>query len=208
MSAPRGPDGSVFVISAPSGAGKTTLCKRLLREVSGIEFSVSFTTREAREGESDGADYHFVDREEFERRRRAGEFVEWAVVDGHLYGTSAAAVQEATARGRDTLLDIDSQGAGEIRRLIPKAILIFIMLPSEEALSARLLKRGTEDPEGLARRLGLARGEMEKAPSYDYVVINDDIDACFAKVRTILDAERMNRLRQTGLIDFVRELTR
>ncbi len=200
MSAPRGPVGTVFVISAPSGAGKTTLCKRLLREVPGIEFSVSYTTREARGGEKDGVDYHFVNRAEFERRRLAGEFVEWAVVGGHLYGTSATAVKEATAGGRDTLLDVDSQGASAIRRLIPGAILIFIMPPSKEALSARLRKRGSEDPEGLERRLGLARGELEKAPAYDYVIINDDLEAAYDQLRAVVIAARCRRDRQMARI--------
>ena len=116
--------GTVFVISAPSGAGKTTLCKRLLQELQGIDFSVSFTTRAPREGEREGVDYCFIDREEFERRRRKGEFVEWALVDGQMYGTSGAAVKEATARGHDILLDIDTQGAENIRRLIHDAVLV------------------------------------------------------------------------------------
>jgi guanylate kinase len=205
MSAPRGPEGTVFVISAPSGAGKTTLCKRLLREVSGLEFSVSFTTRPAREGERAGVDYHFVDSGEFDRRQRAEEFVEWAVVDGHLYGTSAAAVSEATALGRDILLDIDSQGASAIRRLIPGAILVFIMPPSKEALGTRLLKRGTEDPEGLARRLGLARGEMERAQGYDYVIVNDDLEVAYDQLRSIVVAARCRRDRQMARI---KEITR
>src|SRR5438093_2100020 len=132
--------GSVFVISAPSGAGKTTLCKRLLQEDGAIDFSVSFTTRPARAEEREGVDYHFVDRTEFERRRERGEFVEWAVVGGHLYGTSATAVQEAAARGRDILLDIDTQGALNIRRLIPEAILTFILPPGWNELKECLEK--------------------------------------------------------------------
>jgi guanylate kinase len=192
--------GAVFVISAPSGAGKTTLCKRLLREVPGIEFSVSCTTRAPRDGERAGVDYHFVDRAEFERRRRRGEFVEWARVDGQLYGTSAEKVKEAIALGRDILLDIDTQGAGHIRRLMPDAVLIFIMPPSLEALGERLLKRGTEGADALARRLSLARGEVVKAPRYDYVIVNDDLEAAYDRLRAIVLAARCRRERQMGRI--------
>jgi len=192
--------GSVFVVSAPSGAGKTTLCKRLLEEVPGIDFSVSFTTRPPREGERDGVDYHFVDRPEFERRRRKGEFVESAVVDGQLYGTSAAAVREATLRGRDILLDIDTQGAEAIKRAIPEAVLIFILPPGREALRERLVKRGTETREAVARRLGLAGGEVERSSMYDYVVINDDLEAAFSQLKAIVLATRCRRERQAGRI--------
>lgn len=188
--------GSVFVISAPSGAGKTTLCKRLLQEDGAIDFSVSFTTRPARAEEREGVDYHFVDRAEFERRRDRGEFVEWAVVGGHLYGTSAVAVQEAAARGRDILLDVDTQGALNIRRLIPGTVLIFILPPGRAALRERLEKRGTDGPEDVARRLGLARGEVEKSPAYDYLIINDDFETAYRQLRAVLEAARCRTERQ------------
>src|SRR5262245_59025518 len=126
--------GSVLVISAPSGAGKTTLCKRLVQEDKNLDFSVSFTTRRARAGEQEGVEYHFVDRAEFEHRRDRGDFIEWATVGGQLYGTSATAVGEAADRGRDILLDIDTQGALAIRRLIPEAVLVFILPPDKAAL--------------------------------------------------------------------------
>lgn len=192
--------GTVFVISAPSGAGKTTLCKRLLQELQGIDFSVSFTTRAPREGEREGVDYCFIDREEFERRRRKGGFVEWALVDGQMYGTSGAAVKEATARGHDIVLDIDTQGAENIRRLIPDAVLIFIMPPSRDALKERLTRRATDTPETVARRLSLARGEVEKSPLYDYVVINDDLDVAYDQLRAIVVAARCRRERLMGRI--------
>ncbi len=192
--------GTVFVVSAPSGAGKTTLCKRLLGELKGIEFSVSSTTRPPREGEREGVDYRYIDREEFERRRRKGEFVEWAMVDDHLYGTSGMAVREATSRGVDILLDIDTQGAENIRRLIPDAILIFIMPPSREALRDRLARRATDSPEAVARRLSLARGEVEKSPMYEFIVINDDLDVAYDQLRAIVIAARCRRERQMGRI--------
>ena len=197
------PRGSVFVISAPSGAGKTTLCRRLLQEDRAIEFSVSFTTRPARPGEREGVDYHFVDRADFERRRDRGEFVEWAVIGGHLYGTSATAVQEAAARGRDILLDIDTQGALNIRRLIPEAVLIFILPPGRLALKERLEKRGTDGPEDVARRLGLARGEVEKSSAYDYVIINDDLETAYRQLRAVLEATRCRSARQRRRIDAI-----
>ena len=192
--------GTVFVVSAPSGAGKTTLCKRLLEELKGIDFSVSYTTRAPRDGESEGIDYCFVDRAEFERRRRKGEFVEWAMVDGQMYGTSGTAVREATAHGHDILLDIDSQGAENIRRLIHDAVLIFIMPPSREALKERLAHRATDGPETVARRLSLARGEVEKSPMYDYIVINDDLETAYDQLRAIVVAARCRRERQMGRI--------
>jgi guanylate kinase len=192
--------GAVLVVSAPSGAGKTTLCKRLLDEVSGLRFSVSFTTRAPRPGEREGVDYHFVGRDEFERRRQNGEFVEWAVVDGECYGTSARAVKEATGSGQDVLLDIDSQGAESVRRLIPDAVLIFIMPPGKEALRKRLMKRGTDTPETMARRLSLARGEIVKAPLYDYVIINDDLEEAYDRLRSLVVASRCRRERQMARI--------
>lgn len=191
-----GPGGTVFVVSAPSGAGKTTLCKRLLGDVGGLDFSVSFTTRAPRAGERPGVDYHFVDRREFDRRRRRGELVEWAVVNGDLYGTSAEALREAAARGRDILLDIDTQGAANVRRLVPGSVLIFILPPGRKALRDRLLKRGSEGAEALERRLGLARGEVEKAHLYDYVIINDALEDAYDQLRAIVTATRCRRERQ------------
>lgn len=204
----RDPQGSVLVISAPSGAGKTTLCKRLLEEDRKVDFSVSFTTRPPRAGERDGADYFFVDREEFERRRDRGEFVEWAVVGGHLYGTSVEGVKEAAARGRDILLDIDTQGAVNIRRLIPEAVLIFILPPGRAALKERLTKRGTDGPEEMARRLRLARGEVERSPTYDYVIINDDFEVAYRQLRAVVEAARCRTDRQKARLEAIlREFT-
>ncbi|PYT12392.1 MAG: guanylate kinase [Acidobacteria bacterium] len=198
---PDGSPGSVFVISAPSGAGKTTLCKRLLEEDRTIEFSVSFTTRPPRAGERDGVDYHFVGQDEFERRRGGHEFAEWAVVGGHRYGTSATRLREAVARGSDILLDIDTQGAMNIRRLIPEAVLVFILPPGKAALKDRLEKRGTDGPPEVARRLSLARGEVEKCLVYDYVIINDDLETAYRQLRAVLEATRCRGARQMRRIE-------
>jgi guanylate kinase len=188
--------GGVIVISAPSGAGKTTLCRRLLAELPGIEFSVSLTTRPPRPGEQEGVDYHFVSRQEFEDRRDRGGFIEWAVVAGHLYGTSGEAVRAAAGRGRDVLLDIDTQGAASIRRLVPEAVHIFILPPGPDALRARLEGRGSETAESLARRLGLARGEIEKAHLYDFIIVNDDLDQAYERLRAVVLGARCRRDRQ------------
>jgi guanylate kinase len=196
----RSARGSVFVVSAPSGAGKTTLCRRLFEELQGIVFSVSYTTRKPRAGEQEGVDYQFTDRADFERRRKKGELVEWAMVDGQMYGTSAAQVKQATAAGQDILLDIDTQGAENVRHLIPDAVLIFVLPPSREALRERLEGRGTENPEALARRMSLARGEIQKASMYDYIVINDELDAAYQQLRAIVIGTRCRRERQMGRV--------
>ena len=182
--------GDVFVVSAPSGAGKTTLCRRLLQEVPGLEFSISHTTRPARQGEREGVDYHFVTAAEFEARRARGEFIEWAQVGDHLYGTAAASVSGVVTAGRDVLLDIDTQGAESIRRLVQGAILIFILPPGPEALRARLEGRGSESEASLKRRLGLARSEISKASLYDYLIVNDDLESAFQELRGVVLATR------------------
>ena len=191
-----GARGSVFVVSAPSGAGKTTLCRRLIAELDGIDFSVSFTTRAARVGEQAGTDYHFVSRESFEKRIAADEFIEWAVVDGQHYGTSAGAIREASEGGRDILLDLDTQGAENIRRTIPDAILIFILPPGRDALRERLGKRGTEVAEDVERRLGLAADEVRKSPLYDFIVLNDDFETAYGELRSIVVADRCRHIRR------------
>ena len=193
------------MISAPSGAGKTTLCRRLLAEVPAIEFSVSHTTRAARPGERDGVDYHFVTPEEFAARRDRGEFLEWAVVAGHHYGTASEAVRAAVVRGRDVLLDIDTQGAAAVRRLVPEAVQIFILPPGPEALRERLVGRGSERPEELDRRLGLALGEIEQAHLYHYLVVNDDLEEAFERLRAVVLAVRSGRARQAGRLQAIRE---
>jgi guanylate kinase len=161
-----------------------------------IEFSVSHTTRGPRAGERDGVDYHFVTPEEFAARRDRGEFLEWAVVAGQHYGTAAAAVRDAVSRGRDVLLDLDTQGAASVRRLVPEAVHIFVLPPGPEALRARLVGRATESPDDLDRRLSLARGEIEQAPLYDYLVVNEDLEEAFDRLRAVVLAVRSRRARQ------------
>lgn len=189
-------EGSVIVISAPSGSGKTTLCRRLLQEVPGLEFSVSHTTRPPRPGEQEGRDYHFVREEEFDRRKTAGEFLEWARVGDHLYGTAADEVRRIAAAGNDVVLDVDTQGAAAIRRAIPESVLVFILPPDRQSLQARLQGRGSETKESLQRRLGLARAEVEKADQYDYLIVNDDLESAYERLRAVVLASRCRSSRQ------------
>ena len=179
-------NGDLFVISAPSGTGKTTLIRKLLSNVAGIEFSVSFTTRRMREGEREGVDYHFVDDDMFSRMVDAGEFLEWAQVHGRRYGTSARLVDASLQRGHDVLLDIDTQGAASVRALRKDAVLIFILPPDRATLEARLAGRGLESAGEVGRRLGNAREEMEKYVNYDHLVINDDLEAALRELEGIV----------------------
>lgn len=187
--------GILFVVSAPSGAGKTSLCEALLRSGLGLAYSVSTTTRRPRPGEVDGVHYHFVPEEEFRRLREAGEFAECAEVHGHWYGTRRSVIEEARAKGRDLLFDIDVQGARMLRRSFPDGVFIFIYPPSMEVLEARLRARKTETPEDLARRLGNARVEIREAWAYDYVVVNDDLDRALEKLKSIIRAEALRTSR-------------
>ena len=201
--------GLMFVLSSPSGAGKTTIAHRLLEDDLEIAMSISVTTRPIRPGETDGLDYRFTDRAGFEAMVGAGEFLEWAEVFGHLYGTPKAQIKAGLKEGQDILFDIDWQGTQQLyQRMETDVVRVFLLPPSIEALEQRLRGRGTDSDEVIRGRMERARAEISHWDAYDYVVINDDIEACFAKVKMILEAERMRRLRQTGLIDFVRELTR
>ena len=174
-----------------------------------MQMSVSVTTRPMRPGEVDGADYHFVEQAEFNRLVDDDAFFEYAEVFGHCYGTPKAQIRDALKRGQDFLFDIDWQGTQQLyQRAQGDVVRVFLLPPSIAALEERLRSRATDSEAVIGERMRRARSEISHWDAYDYVVINDDIDACFAKVRTILEAERMNRLRQTGLIDFVRELTR
>jgi len=201
--------GLMFVLSSPSGAGKTTISRMLLEADEAIGLSVSATTRPIRPGEVDGKDYHFVDQATFDRMKDAGEFLEWAVVFGHCYGTPKAEIKEGLKAGRDFLFDIDWQGTQQLyQRMEVDVVRVFLLPPSIGELEHRLRSRGTDSDEVIEGRMERARAEISHWDGYDYVVINDDIDACFEKVRGILESERLRRARQTGLVDFVRDLTR
>ena len=183
--------GNLFVISAPSGAGKSTILKKLLVMVPNLAFSVSHTTRSPRNGERNGLDYHFVDRETFEGMRAGQAFLEWAEVHGNLYGTSRAAIEAQQARGIDVFLDIDVQGARQLRDCgHPGAVFLFIAPPSWQELENRLRGRGTDAEETVQLRLNNARREMEDADRYDYLVINDRLDEAVDVLRAVVIAER------------------
>ncbi len=177
------------VLAAPSGTGKTTIAQRLVEEADRFVFSISATTRPARDSERDGVDYHFMSRERFEALVEAEELLEWAEVHGELYGTLRASLDEAAASGLYTVLDIDVQGAAQVRARAPKAVLIFVLPPSVEALVERLERRGTENDVKLERRLRNALEELEEAEKFDYLVVNDDLEASVAAVRRIVAAE-------------------
>ena len=199
--------GLMFILSSPSGTGKTTISQRLLAHDAEIRLSVSVTTRPIRPGELDGRDYHFVSQEEFDRMVDDDEFYEWAVVFGHSYGTPKAHIRAGLKAGEDFLFDIDWQGTQQLYQKDQQDVVrVFLLPPSIDELRRRLTLRGTDSGEVIADRMERARGEISHWDSYDYVVVNDDIDLCFAKVVQILAAERLSRARQTGLIGFVREL--
>lgn len=186
----------LFVVSAPSGAGKTTLLQRLLAGTADLEFSVSCTTRPPRPGEVDGRDYFFISEEAFRRRVEAGDFLEWAVVHGHRYGTSRRVVEEAWRRGKDVVLDIDVQGALQVRRRLPEAILIFILPPSRAELERRLRNRGTDGEEVIRQRLRNAAGEVEHVFEYDYVIINRELEVAVGDLQAVIRACRSRRDRR------------
>jgi guanylate kinase len=199
--------GLMLVLSSPSGAGKTTLARRLLAAEPGVEMSVSCTTRKQRNGEVEGRDYHFIDRETFAGMRDRGEFLEWAVVFDNYYGTPRKPVEELLAAGRDVLFDVDWQGAQSLRDDSPDDVVtVFILPPSGRALEQRLTERAQDAPEVVAARMRGASNEIQHWGEYDYVVINHDIDQALAAVRAILAAERLRCTRLTGLKDFVQGL--
>ena len=199
--------GLMFILSSPSGAGKTTISHMLLQGDPEIRLSVSATTRPIRPGEVDGTDYHFVSQAEFDRMVEHDELYEWARVFDHCYGTPKAQIRAGLKEGRDFLFDIDWQGTQQLFQKDQQDVVrVFILPPSLEELRRRLINRAQDSAQIIESRMERARAEISHWDGYDYVVVNDDVDACFAKVRQILAAERMKRARQTGLIGFVREL--
>ncbi|MCY1079720.1 guanylate kinase [Archangium lansingense] len=188
--------GLLLVLSAPSGTGKTTLARRLLAELPDAIFSVSVTTRKPRGREQDGVDYHFVDVAAFQDRIERGEFVEWAEVYGHFYGSSQAVVDEARARKGVAIFDIDVQGGLAIKRKQPDTVLVFVVPPGMDELERRLRDRGTDAEETIRRRMLAARSEIERGvASYDYIIVNDDFDRAYRDLHAVVIAERSRRGR-------------
>ncbi len=181
---------SVIVVSAPSGAGKTTVLARVLDELAGIRFSVSHTTRSPRGHERDGVEYHFVDRERFLGLRDAGGLLEWAEVHGNLYGTGFAEVERAQREGLDLLLDVDVQGAAQVRRRIPDAVTVFLLPPSYQALERRLRGRAQDDEQAIRRRLAMAGREIGSFENYHYAIVNEDLEVCVEELKSIVRAAR------------------
>jgi len=194
------------VLSAPSGAGKTTIARALVKEIEDVVFSVSATTRPARDHEVDGVDYHFVSEAEFRAMIEADELVEWAEVHGHLYGTSREAIQAALEGGRFLILDVDVQGAMQMRDRVPDAVLVFVLPPSADALVERLTERGTEGEDNVTQRINNARGELEQASRFDYIVVNENLNHAINEVRSIVLAEGRRTDRAIDLSNAIREL--
>jgi guanylate kinase len=192
-----------IVVSAPSGTGKSTVLARVLAEVGDLRFSVSHTTRPPRPGERDGREYHFVERPAFEALVAAGGFLEWATVHGELYGTAMAEYERASGEGVDLLLDVDVQGAAQVRARLPEAVSVFLLPPSREILAERLRGRGGLAADRLEMRLRAAQAEVARAQEYDYVLINDALDRCVSEVASILRAERLRTPRRGETVERV-----
>ncbi|MDL2718024.1 MAG: guanylate kinase [Acidobacteriota bacterium] len=198
--------GDLFIVSSPSGAGKTTLIRRVLEDprIGGsLHFSVSHTTRLPRVGERTGVEYHFVDEAAFRAIETRGGFLEWAVVHGNLYGTSRDEVEPRLDRGIDVLLDIDVQGARQVRSHVPEAVKVIVFPPSREVLEMRLKARGSDAPDVVLRRLAVARKEMEEWGEFDYAIINEDLEAAVDELRSILVARRAGKSRRRERLESI-----
>ena len=192
--------GMIVVVSAPSGAGKTSLLFEVLKRHPEMGFSVSATTRPPREGEREGVNYHFLSNEEFETTKKNGKFLEWNVVYGNQYGTLKENVEKIITRGGIVILDTDTVGAFHVRELFPDAVLIFILPPSSQVLEDRLTKRDTENPEHISARLEAAPREIAQMEKFDYIVINDDLNRAVSEVSTIIEAEKLKSSRMTPVL--------
>jgi guanylate kinase len=198
--------GDLYIVSSPSGAGKTTLIRRVLEDPRigpTLHFSVSHTTRAPRPGERDGVEYHFVDEAAFRAIEARGGFLEWAVVHGNLYGTSRAEVEPRLEKGLDVLLDIDVQGARQVRSHVPDAVKVIVFPPSREVLEQRLKTRASDAPDAVLRRLAAARKEMEEWGEFDYAIINEDLEAAVDELRSILVARRAGRSRRRERLEAI-----
>jgi len=194
-------EGILFVVSAPSGAGKTSLCQELIDTFPDLRQSISFTTRKKREGEEDGVDYHFIDSEAFQKKIKQRQLAEWAEVHGNLYGTSLQTLNDAAAQGIDLLLDIDCQGAAQLKKNYQQGVFIFILPPDYAELEKRLRDRGTDDEEVIQRRLKNSEQEILQSRWYDYLVVNDDIMLAKDNFIAIIKAERCRSHRTAHLLD-------
>lgn len=183
--------GSLFIVSAPSGAGKTTLVSRLMADDPAVMHSVSYTTRAARPGETNGVNYHFIDTQRFLAMREKGDFLEWAEVHGNFYGTSKAWIAQQVASGQDVLLEIDWQGAQQVRKLFPAAVGIFILPPSLAELERRLRSRGSDNDDVIDRRIAGALGEMRHVHEFYFVIINNDLDVALGELKAAVRASRL-----------------
>lgn len=193
---PSAARGMLIIVSSPSGGGKGTLIRRVLKTVPNVGYSVSFTTRPAREGETDGRDYFFISEERFREMIARGEFLEWAHVHTHLYGTGRAQVEKELKERRDIILEIDVQGAESVRRVVPGAVGVFILPPSFEVLRERLVARGSERAAELSLRLKNSRSEVARYREFDYVIVNDDAESAAAQLAAVVYAERAKREHQ------------
>ena len=201
--------GVLLIVASPSGAGKTSLCRRLMADHGGLELSISMTTRPIRPGEVDGRDYNFVSHEEFQRLVDQDAFLEWADVHGQRYGSPRGPIDRALAEGRDVLFDIDWQGAAQVAEKCPEdAVRVFILPPSLEELRRRLITRSQDAPEVIERRIRNAKGEIEHCDAFDYVFVNDDFDRSYAELAHIYHAERSRRFRNLWVADYKAALLR